>query len=260
MDEKPPKSADYSALHHEMKPPPNNQGEILGQGAESIVRKYGDHYVIKEIQTTDKEGKSKNPTELTIRKSSEFINSLRQDQDRLLAIYDDQLLETQFITGLDDQENETQYRLQERINGRNASEEMKEIGKNNFREKHRKELLRLLYATKKATVELGMPIDMHGDNIVVENESEKLKIIDFGAPTMTLQKLKDYPDVERRNKSYKHTAKIYSQLIAFEEEMNMTDEERSELSKTYEYGEEEEQQFHARHQAWKDEMQQLGID
>ncbi len=156
------------------------EGKKIGEGGESIVLKTANDLVIKLERPI-------NPTHAwgPFLHSREFLKRTKQGYHQMEAIFGDYLLKTLFVRGSAVGGGETNVRIQRGIEGHDLEKLAvggweKAIAADNS-ELHR-QAMGILVGAVRVLNEMGVPMDLHGGNIIYDSTSQKLRIIDAGPP------------------------------------------------------------------------------
>lgn len=242
-------------------PGKNDNRKIIGSGGEHVVYDENELFVVKEINSLDHQtGNAKDPNIIEVQQSPEFLKWFEEDQATLKEIFKERLVKMYTTTSPDEDGDKKIKKVQEKIVGKSVDEAIAELGddgREKFIEQNREELLHLVYGIKKGTAELGIPIDIHRGNVRIDQEDNKIKVIDLGAPSAELKLLPDFPDEKKKQEKYKQIVGRYKAINRLESELGPTQSEKNRFSEEYDYREEDESEWCSTEQGFRDTLASL---
>ena len=219
------------------------KGDKLGEGLESIVHELGPNMVVKEVQTLDENGKPMELKRVRGRIREEIIMEQEEVEEALERIFDpDHFAKTAYIPYTDKDGERALISAQRRVNGKNAKllvgDEYPNVAE--LVRQNREEFIHLLWSTKKAFIEFGVPIDLHLGNFMLDEETGHFVLVDSGNPIKE-SKMAFSEDLGFRgmhNTLDRATQRIL-RLGKWEGYLDITDSEREELNARYGFTESE---------------------
>lgn len=161
-------------------------GEVIGTGRESIVKELGPDWVIKEVNPLNARGENRSEGRMAWFRSPERVKGLSKEQEKLEEIFGkDHFPRAYFVYGKDAEGKEGYMMVQKRIEG----DTMRDLigdeyeSEKDMIEQNREQYMAIVWGTKKAFVELGVPIDFHDGNMVRETNTGNIVLIDTGFPS-----------------------------------------------------------------------------
>ena len=158
-------------------------GEELGRGGENIVYELGKDSVFKVPNLEDE----KDAGVAEFMNSSIFNDRAREGQEGLRKYFGSYLSEEVFFRGVRDDGLEVNVRVQERLRGKTIQEleEEKKIDevanyKNAEGKTVRQQGTDILMASSKMFLDLGVPVDVTGKNVMWVEATNELKLFDPG--------------------------------------------------------------------------------
>lgn len=219
----------------------NTPKEPFGQGCEWIVEIFeGDpDLVIKTVNPFNSDGGKRTDGELSWWNGERRKQNLEKDQEAFIKVFGDSYvpLDYQYMTGKDGERSF--IALQKRVRGISVD---KLIGTNEypneriFLTKNREQIADMLWGAKKMFVDFGTPFDFHAGNMMQEDETGKLLLIDVGSPTMTTRAIFEEEHATDRIKVSKNLFRSYKRLERierYEEILNLSQEEKDVLDEKY---------------------------
>jgi hypothetical protein len=229
-------------------------GKEINRGYVSIVKEFGPDWVIKEFNPLKPDGTPKEESSYERSQGPSHIKELQETQ-RILSqdfIYGNKLIPTHWVLDSDENGKEKYFALQKRFRGETISEiiqngdqslKYNERFKKFFNENPdlRKQMLELMWGTKRALVEMGVFDDFHLGNIAIVKEEgipPKLKIFDIQNLIRTQRVLYKEPPapIESRRNVLNKVEKHSSRLEKYENWLGVTEEERSHLDQKFGIG------------------------
>lgn len=163
----------------------HDQGEEIGSGYESIVRALGKDWVIKEVNPTDEQGEPLRQEYLDWARSPERSHRFTEEQRKLEEIFGlEHFARSYFVLGEDEEGNKGYIIIQRRVDGRTAESLIGDVYKTK-RElvfQNRDEFMEIVWGAKKAFIEFGVPPDLHLGNLVREDKTGRMVMVDPGSP------------------------------------------------------------------------------
>ncbi|MEK7595377.1 MAG: hypothetical protein AAB443_02165 [Patescibacteria group bacterium] len=226
-------------------------GQELGRGFESIVKELGPEWVIKEFNPLKPDGTTKHEKAYEMSQSETNIKELQATQQFLQSelIFGDNFIPTHWVLGNDKEGNKVYFTIQKRFKGDTLekvieSQDSKEKYDNRF-DKYfeqnpelRAQMVRLIWGSKKALVEMGVFDDFHPDNIAVVNEGDnkqRLMIFDLQNMMKTKRLLYEDPNcpIESKRNILKNTERHASRIERYEEWLHITEAEKLKLNEEF---------------------------
>jgi hypothetical protein len=222
-------------------------GDELGRGFESIVKELGPDWVIKEFNPLKPDGTPKHEKAYEMSQTEANIKELQETQQFLQSdlIFGENLIPIYWVLGRDEDGNKKYFTVQKRFNGDTLeniieSQDSREKYDNRFDQffvEHpelRSQMLRLIWGSKKALVEMGVFDDFHPDNIAVVDEEDgkqRLEIFDIQNMVKTRRLLYEDPNcpLESKQNILKNTERHASRLERYQKWLNVTEEEKQVL-------------------------------
>jgi hypothetical protein len=220
-------------------------GEEFGGGVESKVRKWGDNFVLKEAKSPEE-----NNLPIAIN-TKEYLQQKETDYKELKNIFGDYLLDTEFFLApsKNDPEKIVSYAAQRKIEGKTLSALREEQEKYLNDPAFRNQIKSIIWLTKKAFLERGLLIDLYAPNIMREEKSGRLFVVDPGSPTL-VQEFLESPQGDVRERAQKYFRDKIETINRWEALLKLSEEEKEELNK--EFGIDE--------KIYKEKIEQIGLD
>ncbi|MFC1755778.1 hypothetical protein ACFLZK_00080 [Patescibacteria group bacterium] len=228
-------------LPHEHLPFEHKPGEKIGSGYESIVRELGPDWVIKEINPYKPSGEKKSSGEINFSRSPERIKVINKNQERLEEIFGKEHFARTYFVKVEDKGNKDEYvMVQKRIKGTVFSEVagIEFTSNKQMVESSREDFKNIIWGVKKATVELGVPMDIHAGNIMREEKTGRLVIFDSGVPSEEAD-LVFNSDLDRAKRAFIRADRRINRIREYEGYLELTEEERKELNEKYDLNDED---------------------
>ncbi|RJR26826.1 hypothetical protein C4561_03540 [candidate division WWE3 bacterium] len=219
-------------------------GEEIGVGWESIVRELGPDWVIKEVNPFDNDGEKKPKSESRMRylRSEERAVRMSHEQQRLQQIFGEEHFERMyFIKTADEKGEEIFLMIQKRVHGANLNAYIKreDITTEQFIKENREQLMELAWGAKKAFIEFGMPLDFHIGNMIREEATGNIKIVDTGEPARGLERLSGEIKPQDVMEIMERTEKRLNTMRTLEDRLELSPEEVKALNEKYDIDESE---------------------
>lgn len=214
--------------------------KVIGSGGDSLVHRMGSDWVYKEVNPKNPAGGLRSPGYIQSARSRETVLSKMEEQQRLLNIFGKKhFVESHYVYG-ENPQGEREYMLvQKFIKGRNLDElihgetpEYQSLAE--LVEDKREQFKHIVWATKKAIIEFGVPLDFNLDNFMLEEDTGNIVLIDSGSPAKDFEDLSK-PEVainipEERVRGF---LRRIGRIREIEELMHLTNAEKTELDSNF---------------------------
>lgn len=222
------------------------RGELLGKGYESLIYALEDPKWVLDLQSkSDTFNKPKDVKILDYERSFLRVKKLTEEQNTLKPIFKGRLVEriyTDSNGNLMKIDGEI-YFLRKRVYGSTVHDlvthvtgKLDEVLLTNVNE-----FANILYASKKAFVLMGIPIDFHYSNIVLEEgkKGQRAMILDWGHPLEEQEKISISSNKESNMQLLERVFDRLEKIDAMDKILNVTNSLRLELYKEYDFTEEQ---------------------
>ena len=219
-----------------------NTGEekIIGSGWESIVKKLGPNWVIKEVNSLDLMGNPKKSEAIERARDPQSISEKVKEQSRLEEIFSEEyFLKSHYVLGKNPQGKEEYMLVQKFIKGKTIDElisgdtrEYASLG--DLVLKNREQFKKIIWATKKAFLEFGAPLDFHTKNFMRNDITGKFVLIDSGEPSQDNKLFSNSEtSINLPQEMVEGLFKRVNRINEIEEYLKLSEEERIKLDEEY---------------------------
>ena len=164
--------------------------ERIGKGYESIVFPLNEDWVLKRINRFENDGSPKSPDRIRYFNDLHASPEFQEEQDKLEKIFGkDYFYKTTYIKGNNEKGDLEWFGIQKRVHGETLKTLVSDREKRIYRNqeemvfKNREDMSEIIWGMKKAFIELGSPIDFHSQNLMRDERTGKVVIIDTGNPS-----------------------------------------------------------------------------
>lgn len=218
------------------------QEHIIGEGWESVVKQLGPNVVLKEVNHFDSQGNQRSQEKITSLRSVDRVEEMTLSQARLEEIFGtEHFARASFIYSKDQNGKEGYVLVQRLINGETLANL---IGTeySNTQEmilKNREQFMDIVWGLKKSFIEFGVPIDFHPGNLIREDETGNLVIMDTGIPSEVYRVITDEGATERAATALEHVYKRMERIQKYENFLHLSAEEKRYLNEKYQITDDE---------------------
>lgn len=231
------------ATNLESYPSLETPGKEINRGYTSIVRELGPDWVIKEFNPNKPDGTPKNAEEIALSQNPQYIRELQESQ-RILSqdfIYGNKIIPTYWVLRKDANGVEKYVAIQKRFNGETLANLQGTKRFSNFFNENtelRKQMLELIWGSKRALVETGVCDDLHVGNIaLVDKDGKSPKLMLFDVPNLIrLQKIVyGEPYAAKMDKIFilDNMEKRLNRLQRYEQLLGIAEEEKLNLDQKF---------------------------
>lgn len=215
----------------------------LGSGWESAPRKLGEKLVINEVNRFTSDGQERSQEMIEMLRSPERVKKMVNEQNRLENIINkENFAKTSFVYGKYREDEDPIYMpIHEYIPGETLGELIGDeyLNSEEMVSKNAEQMKEVIWSVKKTFVEIGLPIDFHPGNIVKEEKTNRLVIIDTGMPMEEYEIITSDEEDHRTQNIFERTYQIINRISRYEEYLNLTKDQKKELNSKYEITQEE---------------------
>jgi hypothetical protein len=210
--------------------------KIIGKGWESQVKSLGPDWVIKEVNPNSSTDKPRSQEMLDFLRNPDRVKKMQSDQNKLEGIFGvSHFARSHFVYGKDQNDKEGYMLVQKFIPGKILGDL---IGTDyvNTQEmilKNRDQFMDIIWGIKKSFVEFGVPLDFHPGNVMKNDTTGNLVIMDAGFPSEEYDVIKDDIVTERTQNAFKNSYERLERISRYEELLQLTLEEKEKLDKKY---------------------------
>lgn len=219
-------------------------GEEIGSGWESVVRELGPNWVIKEVNPFDEKGKRRSKERIEGMRSLERVMSYSEEQRRLEEIFGKEHFNrvhfVQARKNARNMEKEPEYLMvQKRVRG----EKVSDIDQRDYKSTHemildnREEFKHIVWGAKKVFAELGTSMDFHEGNMVREEGTGRVVIVDSGFPSESAKVIYKQKNERSKDALFRAYRRI-NRIKEFETYLELTEEEKVEMDEEFDLSEE----------------------
>ncbi len=221
------------------KSPPKNlprKGDIIGTGWESIVTKVDDNWVIKEINPNDPQGKKRSQEAIDYLGNPKRVKDIVRDQKKIGKIFGEEHFAKSYFRYEKDQSGKRSCIIIQRFIPGKVLSEM--IGTdyrntNEMIEKNREQFKDIIWGLKKTFIEFGVPLDFHPGNLIKNEKTGNIVIMDTGIPSREFKTINSNENSDRVFNTFKNAYERLDRMIRYERLLNLTEEEKSDLNIKY---------------------------
>lgn len=209
---------------------------VLGTGWESIVKRLGPDWVLKEVNRFNSEGKERSQEMIDNLRGPERIQKTMKDQNKLEQIFgDEHFVKNYYIYGKDLKGEEGYIVVQKLVPGKSLSSLIgtEYSDTRDMVSKNREEIKEILWGLKKAFIEFGVPIDFHPGNLIKNEKTGNLVIIDTGIPSDEYRVITDSKVTERTVNTMENAYTRLTRMRRYEEYLHLNEEEKDSLDKKF---------------------------
>ncbi len=205
---------------------------VLGSGWESVVKMLGPDLVLKKVNRFNSSGEERSQEMIDYLTSPERIHKIMKDQQRLEDIFgEERFKKNYYINGKDPEGNDGYMTVQEFVPGKSLSSLIgtEYLDTKDMVSKNREEIKEIIWGLKKAFIEFGVPIDFHPGNLIKNEKTGNLVIIDTGIPSDEYRVITDSKVTERTVNTMENAYTRLTRMRRYEEYLNLTKDEKNEL-------------------------------
>ncbi len=213
-----------------------NKEKVIGTGWESQVKMLGPEWVIKEVNPFNSRGEERSQDMLDHLRNPERVKEIMGIQDKFGEIFgEEHFARSYFVYGKDQNGKEGYILVQKFIPGKVLSEiigtEYKDTQE--MVEKNREQFKDIVWGLKKSFIEFGVPLDFHPGNLIKNEKTGNIMIMDTGIPTQEFRAISSDENSDRILNTFENAYRRLERMDRYEKFLNLTKEEKTELNNKY---------------------------
>jgi hypothetical protein len=200
------------------------------------VTKVDDNWVIKEINPNDPQGKKRSQEFIDYLGNPKRIKDIVRDQKKIGKIFGEEHFAKSYFRYEKDQSGKRSYIIVQRfIPGKVLSEMIGTDYKNTNEmiEKNREQFKDIVWGLKKTFIEFGVPLDFHPGNLIKNEKTGNIVIMDTGIPSREFKTINSDGNPDRVFNTFKNAYERLDRMSRYERLLNITEEEKSDLDIKY---------------------------
>ena len=215
---------------------------IVGTGWESQVKRLGPDWVLKEVNLYNNTGKERSQGMLDYLRNPDRVKKMTFEQNKLEDIFgEDHFAKSQFVYGKDRNNKEGYMLMQKFIPGKVLGDLIgtEYANTQEMISKNREQFKDIVWGLKKSFVEFGMPLDFHPGNLMKNDTTGNITIMDAGIPSEEYEFIKNDVTNERTPNAIDNAYKRLERISRYENFLQLTLEEKENLDKKYNISDED---------------------
>ena len=213
-----------------------NEEKIIGTGWESQVKMLGPDWVLKEVNPFTSWGEERSQEMINYLRNPERVRAIMDDQDKISKIFgEEHFARSYFIYGKDQNGKEGYILVQKFIPGKALSEMIGVDYKNTDEmiNENREQFKDIVWGLKKSFIEFGVPIYFHPGNLIKNEKTGKIVIMDTGIPSREFRTVMSDERTEKAFNIFENAYKRLDRMNRYERLLKLTEEEKLELDNKY---------------------------
>lgn len=207
--------------------------KIIGTGWESQVKRLGPDWVIKEVNPFNQRGEERSQEMLNHLRSPERVREIMDMQDRFGEIFgEEHFARSYFVYGKDQNGKEGYILVQKFIPGKTLSDMIGTEYKDTQEmiENNREQFKEIVWGLKKSFIEFGVPLDFHPGNLIKNEKTGNIVIMDTGIPSQEFRAITSDESSDRILNTFENAYRRLERIGRYEKFLNLTEEEKMALN------------------------------
>ena len=218
-----------------------NKEKIIGTGWESQVKRLGPDWVIKDVNPFNQRGEERSQEMLDHLRNPERVKEIMGIQDKFGEIFgEEHFARSYFVYGKDQNAKEGYILVQKFIPGKALSDMIGTEYKDTQEmiENNREQFKEIVWGLKKSLIEFGVPLDFHPGNLIKNEKTGNIVIMDTGIPSQEFRAITSDENSDRILNTFENAYRRLERMDRYEKFLNLTEEEKISLNKKYDITEE----------------------